>query len=478
MQSNPKNKNSLNPPGGASGLRPAGAPVLQPALQWWLWILIPVAGFVWFWIFRSNQWSGGDSEYWEREIANGIWLRKRQMLSFAVMQGAHQLTGLLWGWWSARRAINAISCVAGALVLLIAWRLLRDGKHPGWALAVFATGGYMTLFYGHLETYSQAIAALLFHLLAVQRTLERRWRPWTIVATFGLALWFHLIALFTLPALAVVLFCEMRARGGGTRREWGAIGLAALPTVALWSALTWFHWGAGELVGEARFIAPPLELIRRPWIVFTQNWVAMKGRFLFWNGGAAVVAGVWIMARGLARRKTWRGEEADRFLIYLAGYFLCFLIHFAIWVPDAADFDWDLFAFPWVLTGLIAARHVMDLRWRSVWVGLILGVNCFLFLTRTVMFADLGERATGTIVLERSPEVEQCIVVLDDRIFLRAVNRYIPGGTHIVKVFVPPRTKDQIVLVVQGGECYRLSISNEGIRWINPNESTAQRRGE
>jgi hypothetical protein len=338
--------------------------------EFWWWLAIGLLSFLWFWFWRSNVLSGGDSEQWEREIGAGVWLRKRQMLSFATLQLAYRLGRVLFEA-SPHRAISFVSCLAGALAVLVLWRMFRGRPHTSVAILVTATAGFATLFYGHVETYAQPVAALLFHLLTLQRVTEGRWRPWTAVATFGLALAFHLVALFALPALALFLICELR-RPAVSRRDWRNVLLAAIPAGLFWLAITRRHYGGGELVGP-HFIQPLGELIRHPWYVFTRNTAAEKWLFVIWNGGVTPFFALWIFARAIRPRR--QGKKRDPLTLTLLAYFVCFLGFFAVWNPDAQTRDFDLFCFPWVIASVAVSRRVMELPARAVWVGLILGVN-------------------------------------------------------------------------------------------------------
>jgi len=419
-----------------------------------LWIAIPLLSFLAFWFWRSNQWTGGDSAQWEREIAWGRWLLKRQMFSFAVMQLAFQITHGLWGW-SARMAMGFVSCLAGAFSMVILWRMFRERSHACLSIAVVATAGFTTLFYGHMETYAQPVAALLFHLLAVQRTIEDRWRPWTIVATFGLVMAFHLVILFALPALAIVVAHQVRRRKSG-RREYIYLGLAAIPSFVLWIAITRWGYGFGELVGP-HFIHPLSDLLRRPWLVFTANRVPEKTMFMVWNGGLASVVAVWVFLRSLAP------SRRDVMTLHLLAYFLCFLGFTLVWSPEAGYKDFDLFCFPWVIACVTVAHHIGALPARAVLAGFILGTNFYLWLTRPVLFSEIGHRGYGTIILESNVPLDTRIVLLDESFYVLPVNKYIPEGTHRVETWKPKERKITRIINVRPGETYWLRLEESGL---------------
>ena len=80
------------------------------------------------------------------------------------------------------------------------------------------------------------------------------------------------------------------------------------------------------------------------------------------------------------------------------------------------------------------AARVEDLPWRPLAVGLILGVNAYLFITRTAVFADLPHRGNGTIYLESTVPADRNLIRLDNEFQLFPVNRYIPAGGHELTV--------------------------------------------
>ncbi|HNY28813.1 MAG TPA: hypothetical protein PKH31_15680 [Candidatus Sumerlaeota bacterium] len=425
----------------------------------WLWILIPVVSFAWFWYWRSIQWSGGDSEQWEREINFGVWWRKRQMFSFACMQMMFQITHRLWGW-NALMAINATSCLAGSLTLLTVWRLFRGRPHAAWSFALVATAGFTTLFYGHIETYAQPVAALCFHLLAVERTLAGKWKPWTMVLSWCLIMAFHLSAIFILPAMLPLALLEIHRQklGWSELRE---VLKAAVPGALFWFAINGFlDWGYGELAGP-HFICPLDQLLSEPWVVFTDEHLKVKFWFLVWDGG---VAG--FLAYGLFARELFPGRR-DRFTLYLLAYFLCYMGFYAIWNPEMGERDFDLFSFPWVIAVVAVARHVMTWRGRAVWVGLILGFNLYLWATRPVVSAEREHQGNGIVLFENKGIPDGRPVMLDERMFLRPLNPCVPEGTHLVTAFFKRGRVDR-VLNIRPHDVWLVRGENGDIQILRP----------
>lgn len=357
--------------------------------------------------------------------------------------------------------------------MLIAWRLTRGQRRAPLAFALFATGGFTTIFYGHIETYAQPVALLLLHLLAVHRTARRRWPPWTVAATFSLVMAFHLVIIFALPAVLAVLYLEVgrscrewpkpessqlpyhRKKPLSARAAWLSVFLAFLPGVILWYVVSLGLLGEGELIGP-HFSVPPAELPSRPWILFTQPALPFKLRFAWWNGGAAAFAAVWLFARTLAR------PRRDPYLFYLFLYFICFIGFTLLWNPDASDRDFDLFCFPWVVACLAVARGWRRLPWRPVAVALILAVNAWLFVTRTVAFADLQHRGSGAIIFTSVYPFPDLLVRMDNGIQLYPVNRHVPAGSHEILVREGQRLLRTTIDLRDGQTC-RLRLDAAGL---------------
>ncbi len=466
----------------------------------WILALIPLIGFAWFWLFRSNQWSGGDSEYWERMIHDGQWLRRRQMLSFAVIQAVHQLTNHLAGW-NARLAMNFTSCLAGSVALLLAWMLVRDRSRPVTGFMIFATGGFTTVFYGHIETYALPMAALLFHLLAIRRVLERCWSVCTLPLTFSLVMSFHLIILFALPAAVFVCLTEGRIRRLDGR-GWMQVTVSSIPILIIWWIVGHTNLGTGELVGPHMIGEPWTEILGSPSLLLTQPWFYAEGdyvkwKYVFWNGGLAGIVGALSLlknSRGGLMLLRWRPfVDSSRHVIdgrydfHLLLYFACFAGHFLVWRPSAWWYDFDLFSFPFMLACLavglrptalprlknclvIAMCGVMLslLVWRpgewwqdlnlftfllmltllgvilcllrapppQAWLIMILTVNAFLFVIRPLRFSEIGSRDTGTILIQAASGVTEFKVLMDEWMRLDSENHYIPVGEHRIRSYI------------------------------------------
>lgn len=420
------------------------------------WVAIPALSFAWFWFWRAGVMAGGDSEQWERAIHGGTWLNKRQMLSFATIQFVYQVSHAALGW-TARMAFYFVSCAAGALSMLIAWRMVAGTKAVWLKFAVVATAGFTFIFYGHIETYACPAAALLLHLLAVERNVQGRWSLWTVPATFSLMLGFHLVAMFMLPAVFVVTAVEAKRRDVSVTQVFlAALGFA--PAILLWCAIR--YWGLGEGPMEARdFSSPIMELrsdpigvLLHPWRIIGTIDFPLRLRFAFWNGGlAALLAPVLLIQR-----------FRDRSYLYLGIYFACFVAFTLGWKAYMDGKDADLHSFPWIVAVVIVARGVTELRFRIPLLAALFVGNAYLWVTRPLAFADLPRPGHGTIVFVREEEASSMHALLDERLSMEAINRFIPSGPHSVRILRRGMETENLEIEVEDGMRYEIQIGSGG----------------
>ena len=120
--------------------------------------LISIFFFLLFWFFRSAVFDGGSSDLWVREIEDGIWFRKRRMLSFFLMQLTYRISNYL-NHWDGRLAINLVSCLSGIIFVIFLYRICQRWE-KGWIpFLLVMTSGMANLFYGFIETYAHVVAA-------------------------------------------------------------------------------------------------------------------------------------------------------------------------------------------------------------------------------------------------------------------------------------------------------------------------------
>lgn len=446
-------RSSPDPTGTAAGSRH----------EWLTGAALFICSFAWFWFWRTQHYTGGDSGQWDRTIYEGWWLQRRQMLSFATMQLSFQVMNAALGW-TSMMSIGLVSCLSGATGVVILWRMLHErAGGPGIILAA-ATAGFTVIYYGHIETYAMSVTAMLFHLLALQRTIEGRWAPWTVAATFSLMLFSHLIAIFLLPAALLAAVSATRKRAPGSR-GWGALALAVSPVLVVWFVGFSGYVTAGfdDAIKEEFFVVPPARLLLRPWLAFTHvdargdPSMLHKARFMIWNAGAFAPLVPWV---------AWRFRR-EMLMRLLALNFLGLLAWYVAWAPLQYAEDFDLFCMPWVI-GVTMVGFVLDrLPRRATLLGVLLGVNLALFLQRPAVYADLGRSGVAEITLVETPWLPDVTVFLDESFKLPpGTYRHLPDGAHLVTIRRKAWPMIRRVAVVNPGEHWRIEVGEASLNLV------------
>lgn len=413
------------------------------------WIAIPLIAFAWFWVFRAREWTGGDSEQYEREVAGGIWFRRRQMLAFATIRAVFVVGRALDGW-TSRMAFQFVSCAAGAVAVLVVWRMFRGRPDAPWRAAIALAGGHLAIFHGHVETYAAPLAVFLLHLLALRRSTEDRWPLWPVAATWTLFLAFHFVAAFTLPAMLLALALEGRRRGVGRR---DALGIAASLAAALVFLLVAWRsgLGVGDFVADG-FVHPLPELALAPWRVLDQPFWPQRLHFALVNGGVS------LLFLPFAALHAARNREGRALLCH----FVCLLGFAVAWSPFRNEADWDLFSFPWAVGWILCADALPESRWRALWAGALLGGGVALWIARPLAFAFSDRRGEATVLFENRAGDRLLRALFDERIVIEPVNRHEPAGGRTLAFFVKGRPVVRRVLALEDGDVFQVRLEADG----------------
>ncbi|HPA48016.1 MAG TPA: hypothetical protein PLZ55_07960 [bacterium] len=422
-------------------------------------LLLATAAFVLFWFFRAVEMTGGDSDQWFREIEGGIWLRKRQMLSFGTMQLTYTVTHWLWGW-DGRWAINLVSCLAGFAFVYWTWRLVGAGNGRWMALGLIGSCGFMQLFYGHIETYAMPMACLMLLFLTCRRYLAGQVRAITVAAVFSLGIFFHLIFWFLLP-IFIPLLLQSRHR----RRDALQFAMGLAPAILLTLVLFRSDLGNGEMVGD-RFMSLfhiPEDVkpgsVKKRYALFSfshgYDWL-----WFAWNSSHLTAL---IVLAGVVFRKIQRSLWSMTVTLSL----VCFLIFTFIWHPDRGRMDWDLFSF----TGLPMAFLAVDIleNWRVRWgrfaAWLLICISAFLLGGKVADAARLGHRGEGTILIHLPDSLDENLwsIVLDGYAKTTEIG-HVLEGSHEVSVYY--RQNGEVVkhsekIEVEPGGVYEVRVPQD-----------------
>jgi hypothetical protein len=408
------------------------------------WIVYSLI-FGWLWFWRSGVFSGGDSEQWTRMIDGGVWFQENQPLPFLLVQLVFRVIHTAFGG-TAQMAFGIVSCVAGVVSAALVVKLLEGYEARPWRLAMVMTAGFTTIFYGHLETYATPAAALFFHFLCIKRSREDAGSIVAIPLSYALLLASHLLALFVFPAMLAVTLLEARRRAVAPPQAL-RLALAFVLIGVVWFLISRigdgksYHSSSYVLRTLGRFVSNPVETLPRFELL-------LKARFAFWNGGIASLA-------LLVFLPSWRDPLARLWGLYFA----CFIGFTILWRADRGITDFDLHAFPWIVATLLAAILWKPGPAARVLAVAILLVNAGLWSTRTLVYADLGNRGSATVFVRDESGGEDAILLLDERLALRARNRFISPGAHTI-TRIGPGGAERLEIHLEKGRRYLLRVEN------------------
>lgn len=347
---------------------------------------VPVGGWVALlalagWLLRSHV-PYGDGPEMAGELEAGVWSNFKQPLDrFANALVFRMLRAAMGA--DAATSVALVSTLAGAIYWLGVTRLARGGwlEMPPAAVWLLAgTHGAMALFFGHVESYSLLLAAILWTLVLAVESAFGRTPLWVAGLVFGLAVAVHLQAVWLALALPVAWAARWvgrwREEGGavaavreavvGTAVSLVPLALVMLAFVATGKGLAGFSpatFGGGD---DRLFV--PLWRLETPYerfTMFSPAHFAAFGNELLLVAPVGLVLGV---IGPLGRRRDGRRTDAGTwvFLSAAAGavaYAFVFNPDLMVYSPLGPLAEWDLFAFlavPVTLFGVWWLRTAMD----------------------------------------------------------------------------------------------------------------------
>lgn len=378
-----------------------------------------LVSFGWFWFWRPYGFYGGDSEYLDRQVAGGIWFRKREMLAVAAMQLSRQIFTLQFGWpvaWS----ISLVSCLAGSFSVLLCWLLFRNEPRGWLQMALVLATGHVLLYHGSIESYALPTAVLMLWIYAIHRVDRGDWPTAAIPFAFALMVWCHLMALFLLPSLLASAWFYRERVLGKDLASWMLAGLAAFMVYITIHPLR-VGYGHGIEFGDLFFhqSAPEVDEVGT---FFTLEHLRIKSYFL-WLGTH--------LSLPFATAVFWRGRwkpvqmQIGMMLVGALGFV-------AFFHPDCGYLDWDLFLLPSLPSAILGAGCVASSRGRywisAIWVAAFLSI----WLPRIPEWVRLSERGLARVVITNHPMDRE--VLFDGRYEVKNGEFYTQGGPHRLEV--------------------------------------------
>jgi hypothetical protein len=232
---------------------------------------------------------------------------------------------------STLATFRALSYLAGLLFFWTAWaiagRLRARGIGAGLTLAYLLCWGGSLMFFGYVEEYALAAAAMLLFFLLGLDFFDSRRGVAPLIATFLVCFFLHNFTIVLLPSLIYACLWR-RKRGGGSRL------LLLVPTLLLvagWMIVVIVKRGAGTLLLPQAASDPGYFLWSRAHLADMLNELFL-------------VSPAFLVLLWLQRGRGWRGDPVRTF-VWLAGGSGLLLLFLADPQLGMAR-DWDLFSLP------------------------------------------------------------------------------------------------------------------------------------
>lgn len=246
------------------------------------------------------------------------------------------------------------SILAGTIGTLLLWWLTRKLPWEGWrgllVLGFFLLAGPVALFHGYVESYSWLFLFVSAFLVAGILTLEGVVGLWLASTLFGAALFFHLTAVFSGPAL---LYLAWKAPLQPSWKRWGE---AAVPALVIFLISVVLHLAAGydaawfrrEFIDSANARSIWIPLGKGHGLLSAYHWKDLFNLLLITSPAAVVIL--------VTKVGALRGRIADR-RVQFALVQVATIAFFAVALDRklGGARDWDLLAAHSLGIGLLAA---------------------------------------------------------------------------------------------------------------------------
>jgi len=318
----------------------------------WLAVLAVGAGAVFFALQTHFLNTDGKMFAWRfRDIpaTNGAFVTHDELLELYVHSRVWYYTHLWWGW-DVPRSYRPVSCGAGAVFF---WLLCQFSRRQERGFGVvfipgMLSGAYMQLFFGEVENYTLIATVMMLYVFAADRFLKKKVRLWWPAMAIAIAMCFHLLAGWTLPALLYLFWIQWQRS-----RDWFDLKVSAALFLTIGAAvLAYFHFhGLPVTYFISSHAGSALRMVD-VWVDKTlpSNYYLQQLSLLFLLC-PAVGLGI-----ALLLSKRFVDDELTRFLAIVAGMLLLLQ---TIWKAQLGVYeDWNLFATGGMCVALLIWRNV------------------------------------------------------------------------------------------------------------------------
>jgi tetratricopeptide (TPR) repeat protein len=453
------------------------------------YLVAPVLGVVIFWLLRCKNHFLGDGWLLGELVTDGALFSGYEFIDYhlhARLFGLLRLegTGQVYGLFAV------ISTLLGGLYLFLAAWSARSLSHDRgervllYALLVFFAP--VEMFLGYVECYSVLMLCLLLFLVLTVRHFRDGISLHLPAAAFGLALFFHLDALFLVPLLAALVCFPSEHAPRAFARRLLITAAPVLAALALGGAIYWLsgydrEWFEADFVAGRRLLQPlarwtgPHSLLSLahwkdllnlllllapvPLVMLVSVWPALASADLR-RGSATDRPGHAVGPRGHAtgrQRRACVWALPREILLLLGGTLWLLLLMSLVHMKLGAVRDWDLFAAHssiFVITAWLVWSHATRGRAGASLVAQVAGTAFFLVLPWFWLNADDARsfQRIRDVIVDQPPAV-QAYSYEEIGKYLRARGR-IPEAIEAYKTSTDANPHNARVLSVLGALQY------------------------
>lgn len=304
-------------------------------------LIICVAGVA-FYFFRCQTYFLGDGYQLLSWLPSGVHHKPWESGTFAVQNWLFELIG--GDTRDALPSLQLVSYFSGLLLLLggaIAATRLFDGLLRRLLFLMgLASGGYMLLFFGYLESYPLFVCSIGWFCLSglmVSRGRAPRWLP---LMPLVAAAFFHIFAVVLIPAAVFILLwgSSWGNRIAAVRRS--TLAMFAIGLVAVGLAVFFYLYQNSLFF---RFTIVPLQTdqhtVEGYWLLSWNHLLDYVNQLFVLLPGILVMASLLLSAR--VRARVMKPDCLFLLLVLASSMGLMFLINPGLGMPR----DWDLFSF-------------------------------------------------------------------------------------------------------------------------------------
>lgn len=358
------------------------------ASQFWIFaggtIGLLIIGFI---LLPSSTYFSGDGYQLLSRLADGRSIAKDwDFGSTALIESVHRMLGGN-GEPGALKTYRSIAVVAGVLgslfTLLLAQRLpLNRLQHLLFVLGML-TGGYMLMFFGHVENYSLLVAVVLIYSLAGYLVVLDRLSILWLIPILVAAVLLHLIAVALFPSFIILLV----RKNTGFHKLTEMIRAKRLPIIAgvvIVGAICYHLIQQNVLFLQFALlpVIPDRFAVEGEWLFSPKHLVDMLNLILLLSPISLL-----LLVRQWGKKEPGPSEHSSLYFwaLVLGTLGMVFVMRSGIGMPR----DWDLFAIagpPLVLATMATLfRWGAQKKWLFPIIGLAISLNLVLLIPRVVV---------------------------------------------------------------------------------------------